>query len=124
MIRVLFLIALLAGCASLDQVGSEPPKNPEYVKDPCGYLWSHENKPIPENRWVIEQTDDVELHCGGEEKSESCSIRRSASWKQEEVCAIWLPKEPKEPGFCHSLEYLARHEMLHCLGWVHPRAEW
>lgn len=125
MIRTFLLCLLLAACASVDQVGSEPPKNPNYVKDACGYTWSYERKPVPENRWVIEQTNDIALHCGGAEKAESCAIRHSASWQHPEVCEIYLPNEPEDDTFCHSLGYLSRHEALHCLGWVHPGGlEW
>ena len=112
--RAFLLCLLLAACASLDQVGSEPPKNPNYVKDECGYVWSLENKPIAESRWTYFRTDDVVFHCGNEHNALSCSKRR------QEGCEIVLPKKPVAGDFCHSLEYLKRHEELHCMGWVHP----
>ena len=119
------IFLLLAGCAT--------PGTATYTSDECGYKWEKRNAAIPEERWTYLRTNDVELHCGGEDQAESCSKRRP------EGCEIVLPKytivvewpvlrtDDKSlipTTWCVSDEYLKHHKQLHCSGWIHPSVNW
>lgn len=88
--------------------------------DECGYKWIQSNDPIPESSWSYIEVSDIELYCNNDDQALSCARQ----WRgPSPYCEIYTSSTILATEFCHSPEYLKRHEGLHCKGYIHPGSE-